>query len=359
MANADHKTYHRQIASWLMFCAAVILGMILLGGVTRLTDSGLSMVEWKPLMGAIPPLSDESWQQNFIKYQQFPEYQKINRGMSLEEFKSIYYFEYAHRLLGRLIGLLFLVPFLFFYFTRRLPAQLTPKLLLLFMMGAFQGLLGWFMVKSGLVDRPHVSQYRLTAHLGTAVLIYAYMLWLAWGLLQRPGSAEVAQRPGLRRFSYAITGLLFVMILSGGLVAGTHAGLAYNNWPLMGQSFLPPGLYGSQPFWLAALEDIGTIQFNHRMLAYFLSGLILVFAWMTLRSGVAGGLRIGVLLMVGILALQVSLGISTLLYLVPVPLAAAHQVGAICLFTSALYVSFRMANSSVVNRWRYGITPAT
>ena len=212
MANPEQATYNRQIASWLMFCAAVILGMILLGGVTRLTDSGLSMVEWKPLLGVIPPLTDESWQQSFSKYQQYPEYQKINHGMSLEEFKSIYYFEYAHRVLGRLIGVLFLIPFLFFYFTRRLPSKLTPKLMLLFALGAFQGLLGWFMVKSGMVDKPHVSQYRLTAHLGTAVLIYAYMLWLSWGLLEHPKSAVAAQRPGLRRFAHGITGLLFLML---------------------------------------------------------------------------------------------------------------------------------------------------
>ncbi len=358
MADSGQQTYNKQIASWLLACAAVILGMILLGGVTRLTDSGLSMVEWKPLLGVIPPLTDESWLESFRNYQQFPEYQKINRGMSLEEFKSIYYFEYAHRVLGRLIGVLFLLPFLFFYLTGRLPAKLAPKLLLLFLMGGFQGLLGWFMVKSGLVDKPHVSQYRLTAHLGTAVLIYVYMLWLAWGLMGHSGNPPVALRPGLRRFSYVITGLLFVMILSGGLVAGTHAGLAYNNWPLMGQSFFPPGLYATQPAWLAALEDIGTIQFNHRMLAYLLLVLIFVFAWKALRAGAAGGLRIGILLMVGLLVLQVSLGISTLLYLVPVPLAAAHQGVAICLLTSALYVSYRMAHSSVVKQWRYGITAA-
>jgi cytochrome c oxidase assembly protein subunit 15 len=359
MAGSDQETYNKQIAGWLLVCATVILGMIILGGVTRLTDSGLSMVEWKPLLGVIPPLTDESWLESFRKYQQFPEYQKINRGMSLEEFKAIYYFEYAHRVLGRLIGVLFLLPFLFFYFTGRLPVKLTPKLLLLFLMGGFQGLLGWFMVKSGLVDKPHVSQYRLTAHLGTAVLIYAYMLWLAWGLMGRSDNAPVALHPGLRRFSYLITGLLFVMILSGGLVAGTHAGLAYNNWPLMGPSFFPPGLYGTQPAWLAALEDIGTIQFNHRMLAYLLLVLIFIFAWKALRAGAAGGLRIGILLMVGLLVLQVSLGISTLLYLVPVPLAAAHQGVAICLLTSALYVSHRMAHRSVVKQWRYGITAAS
>lgn len=359
MANSEQATYNKQIAGWLLFCAAVILGMILLGGITRLTDSGLSMVEWKPLMGVIPPLTDESWQESFRNYQQFPEYQKINRGMSIEEFKSIYYFEYAHRVLGRLIGVLFLVPFLFFHFTRRLPAGLTPKLLLLFLLGGFQGLLGWYMVKSGLVDNPHVSQYRLTAHLGTAVVIYGYMLWLAWGLIGSMHPASTPPGPGLRRFSFGITGLLLLMILSGGLVAGTHAGLAYNNWPLMGQSFFPPGLYATQPFWMAALEDIGTIQFNHRMLAYLLSGLIFLFAWKALRAGATGGLRIGIYLMLALLVLQVSLGISTLLYLVPVPLAAAHQGVAICLFTSALYVSHRMAHSSVVNQWRYGITAAT
>lgn len=174
--------YDRQLASWLIVCAAVILSMILLGGVTRLTGSGLSIVEWAPVSGVLPPLNEQEWQQTFDKYKQFPEYQKVNSGMSLPEFKRIFLYEYAHRLLGRLIGVLFLVPFLFFYFSHRIKPGLTPKLMIMFVLGGLQGLLGWYMVKSGLVDNPSVSQYRLTAHLGTAVIIYGYIIWVAFSL---------------------------------------------------------------------------------------------------------------------------------------------------------------------------------
>jgi cytochrome c oxidase assembly protein subunit 15 len=344
MLDLEQQRYNRQIAGWLIVCAAVVLAMILLGGVTRLTHSGLSMVEWKPLMGVIPPLSQDSWQQTFEKYQQFPEYQKINSGMTLGEFKSIFLFEYAHRVLGRMIGMLFLVPFLFFYFTRRLPAKLMPKLALMFVMGGFQGLLGWYMVKSGLVDNPHVSQYRLTAHLGTAVIVYAYMLWVAFGLLLPEPDKTMRLGSGLRRLSYSITGLLFLMILSGGLVAGTRAGLAYSTWPLMGDSFIPAGLYASSPAWLAAFEDITTIQFNHRIFAYILFVLIVAFGLRAFRAGVSGRLVLGVHALLTLLLIQVTLGIATLLYLVPVTLAAAHQGVAICLFTSSLFVSYCMAS---------------
>jgi cytochrome c oxidase assembly protein subunit 15 len=347
MPDSNPRHNDRQVAIWLFVCAATVLAMILLGGVTRLTNSGLSMVEWKPLVGAIPPLSEASWLETFAKYKQFPEYQKINHGMSLDEFKSIFLFEYLHRLLGRLIGLLFLLPFLYFFFRRRLSRQLAPKLLLLFGMGAFQGLLGWYMVKSGLSDNPHVSQYRLTAHLGTAVAIYGYMVWLALGLVDNQRGSDTPVSTGLRRFSLVLSGLLFLMILSGGLVAGTHAGLAYSNWPLMGESFIPPGLYGTSPMWLAIFEDIATIQFNHRMFAYLLVVLVAWFALWALRSGVSARVRAGVLAMVALLCTQVTLGISTLLLLVPVPLAVAHQGVAICLFTSSLFVSHCMARRLV------------
>lgn len=346
MSTSEQIRNNRQVASWLIFCAVVLLGMILLGGVTRLTHSGLSMVEWRPIMGVIPPLGQDEWQAVFDKYRQFPEYQKVNAGMSLGEFKSIFLFEYAHRALGRIIGVIFLLPFLWFYFQGKLQRGLVPKLGLLFLLGGFQGLLGWYMVKSGLVDKPQVSQYRLTAHLGTAVMIYGYMLWLAFGLLWSRGAAGSAAGVGMRRFSYAISGLLFVMILSGGLVAGTRAGLAYSTFPLMGTSFIPAGLYDTSPAWLAIFEDIATIQFNHRMLAYLLFALISCFTVLALRRGCTGRLRVGVMLMMGLLLVQVSLGIATLLYLVPVPLAAAHQGGAICLFTSALFVSRTLMQSA-------------
>ena len=340
MTFIEENDHDRQVAAWLLFCAAVIFGMILLGAVTRLTGSGLSMVEWKPLMGVIPPMSEQAWQETFDKYRQFPEYQKVNRGMSLDAFKSIFMYEYLHRVLGRLIGVLFLLPLLFFAWRGSIRRGLMPKLVLLFFLGGCQGLLGWYMVKSGLVDNPRVSQYRLTAHLGLAVAIYAYMLWLAFDLLFR---AHAAGSVGTGRpnagFSRVLVGLIYLMILSGGLVAGTRAGFAYSTWPLMGDSFIPRGLYAGTPAWLDMFEDITTVQFNHRMFAYFLTGVIGVFAMLVYRADVGSRGRLALALLLVALAAQVILGISTLLLHVPVVLAAAHQGGAILLLTAALFVS--------------------
>jgi cytochrome c oxidase assembly protein subunit 15 len=332
--------HDRQIAYWLFFCAAVIFGMILLGGVTRLTSSGLSMVDWKPIMGVIPPMTQADWQEMFLKYQQFPEYQKINVGMSLEDFKPIFMYEYLHRVLGRLIGVIFIVPFLFFYFSRRIKTGLTPKLVIMLVGGGCQGLLGWYMVKSGLVDNPHVSQYRLTAHLGAAVLIYGFILWTAFGLVL----TARAQPVELQRFSMGISALIYLMILSGGLVAGTHAGNAYSTWPLMGDSFVPAGLYAMTPAWLSAFEDITTIQFNHRMFAYLIVALVVAFAIRAFRFGVVGRLKVGIFCLIGLLGMQVTLGISTLIFYVPIPVAAAHQVGAVALLTASLFISHCLSN---------------
>ena len=346
----DEHPYNRQIALWLILCAGVIFAMILLGGVTRLTHSGLSMVEWKPLIGIIPPLTDMEWQATFEKYQQFPEYQKVNDGMSVEEFKSIFIFEYLHRVLGRLIGLIFLIPFLFFYFTKRIHTGLTPKLIVMFILGGFQGLLGWYMVKSGLIDNPRVSQYRLTAHLGAAVIIYAYILWVAFGLLSVKRYAVKTDRTvikyGIKRFACLLSSLLFLMILSGGLVAGTRAGFAYPTFPLMGDSFIPPGLFNTNPTWLAIFEDITTIQFNHRIFAYILFVLILVFSFTVIRKTDSKILRNGIYCLVALLLTQVTLGISTLLLHIPVPLAAAHQGGAIALFTASLFISRYLSDTT-------------
>jgi len=333
--NPQYNPHNRQIALWLIGCAAVIFGMILLGGVTRLTDSGLSMVEWKPLMGIIPPLTQSDWQELFLKYQQFPEYQKINLGMTLDEFKPIFMYEYLHRILGRLIGLIFIVPFLYFYFTKRIAPGLTPRLVIMLILGGCQGLLGWYMVKSGLVDNPHVSQYRLTAHLGLAVLIYAFIVWTALDLI----SPKTTQPEKLSRPANLLTGLIFLMILSGGLVAGTKAGYAYPTWPLMGDSFFPAGLYDMHPVWLSAFENITTIQFNHRIFAYLITLLVVGFVVVALRSKISGKLRPALFCLLGLLVVQVTLGISTLIFYVPIPVAAAHQGGAVALLTAALYIS--------------------
>ncbi len=342
LTNQLQARYDRQVASWLLLCAAVIFGMILLGGVTRLTHSGLSMVEWKPLVGVIPPLTEQDWLETFDKYKQFPEYQKVNRGMDLDGFKSIFMFEYLHRVLGRLIGVLFFLPMVIFAWRGRVRQGVMPKLWILFVMGGLQGLLGWYMVKSGLVDNPRVSQYRLTAHLGVAVAIYTYMLWVAFDLLFPAGA-----RPHSRAvYSRVLVVGVFLMILSGGLVAGTRAGYAYPTWPLMGETFVPPGLYGTSPTWLAIFEDVTTIQFNHRIFAYLLFGLIHLFAWLSWRDGLQARGRLAVCLLLAALWLQVTLGISTLLLHVPVWLAAFHQGGAVLLLTATLFTSHVLVKQS-------------
>lgn len=335
MIAATTPPHDKPVAVWLLACGALIFAMVVLGGVTRLTRSGLSIVEWDPIMGAIPPLSQTQWEQTFDKYRQTPEYQKVNTGMSLHEFKGIFFVEWAHRLLGRLIGVVFLVPFLYFLIRRRIKRALVPKLVIMFVLGGLQGALGWYMVKSGLIDIPRVSPYRLTAHLAFAVVIYAYIFWTALGLLYPRESLPPA---GLRRFGAAVTALIFLMILSGGFVAGTKAGHAFNTFPLMNGRLFPEGMYAMQPLWVNLFENIATVQFNHRLIAYLLCVVIPLFWWNAMRHALPARTRLAVHLLLGWVAVQVTLGITTLLYVVPIPLAAAHQAGALVLFTLALYV---------------------
>jgi cytochrome c oxidase assembly protein subunit 15 len=330
---------HRAIALWLLAVSALIFAMVVLGGVTRLTRSGLSIVEWQPLLGAIPPLTEADWVELFEKYQRTPEYQKVNVGMDLAGFKGIFWLEYLHRLLGRAIGIVFLVPFLYFLIRRRIDRPLVPKLVTMFVLGGLQGLMGWLMVASGLVDEPRVSPYRLTAHLGLAVIIYAYMLWVAFGLLYPGGAGAAAVPQSLRRKSVALAAFAFFVILTGGFVAGTRAGFAFNDWPLMFGHIVPPGMYALEPWWVNLFENVATVQFNHRLVAYLLAAGIVALWWSARRADLPTSARVGLNLLLLALAVQVALGIATLIYIVPLPLAAAHQAGALALFTAALYVA--------------------
>ena len=332
---------HRAIAFWLLTVCVLIFVMVVLGGVTRLTRSGLSIVEWQPITGAIPPLTEMQWFEAFAKYRETPEYQNVNTGMDLAGFKGIFWLEYFHRLLGRLIGLAFLLPFLYFLARKKIERALALKLWVLFALGAAQGLLGWLMVKSGLVDVPRVSPYRLTAHLSLAILIYGATLWVALGL-QYPKPLAADSVASLRRFGFAITGLIFLMIVSGGFVAGTHAGFAFNDWPFMHGRLVPEGLLAFDPWWRNGFENLVTVQFNHRLLAYLLCLTIPAY-WLAARRHVLDArARLLVHLLPVALAAQVALGITTLLYVVPVPLAAAHQTGALVLFTLALLLNHRL-----------------
>ena len=340
---ASARPDQRPIAYWLLICCALVFAMVVLGGVTRLTGSGLSMVGWEPVSGAIPPLTQEAWESEFARYKGSPEFQYVNYWMTLGDFKRIFWFEWAHRLLGRLIGMVFLVPFLFFVATRRVDRALAPKLAAMFVLGGLQGLLGWYMVKSGLVDNPHVSQYRLAAHLAAAVIIYAYMLWVALGLLR--ADSPVIAKPASKlnaRMAYAATALVFVTLISGAFVAGLKAGLIFNTFPTMQGDWLPPGLYAMQPAYLSLFEDPTSVQFNHRVLALLTLALVLAVCILVLLRP-AGTKARGWAYAAAVMALvQVGLGIGTLLLKVPVALATAHQAGAVLLFTFALCLSFEL-----------------
>ncbi|MBI3897351.1 MAG: COX15/CtaA family protein [Gammaproteobacteria bacterium] len=325
----------RAVAIWLLACATLIFAMIVLGGVTRLTRSGLSIVEWKPITGTIPPLTAHQWQAEFDKYRGTPEFQKVNTDMDLAGFQSIYWVEYSHRLLGRMIGFAFLIPFIYFLVRRRIDRALAPKLITLFVLGGLQGALGWYMVASGLVDNPHVSPHRLTAHLGLAAILYGYIWWVALGLLY-PAAVTPATARGVRRFAWAVTGLVFVTILAGGFVAGTRAGFAFNTFPLMNGKFVPESAYALQPWWVDVFENVATVQFHHRLLAYSLL-VVVPLLWLAVRrQRLTGRVRAVSHGLLAALLLQVGLGIATLLLVVPIPLAAAHQAGAMLVFTMAL-----------------------
>jgi cytochrome c oxidase assembly protein subunit 15 len=316
---------------------------VVVGGVTRLTDSGLSIVEWQPIVGTMPPLGQEDWDELFEKYHQTPQYKKVNAGMSLDEFKGIFWWEYFHRLLGRVIGLAFFIPFLYFVIKKAIDRPLGLKLTGIFLLGGLQGAMGWYMVKSGLVDNPHVSQYRLTAHLGLAFLIYATMFWVALELLSPTAVSHGNIRlRALRRFSVWITTLIFIMILSGGFVAGIRAGLAYNTFPLMNGHFIPPEIFMLEPWYRNFFDNMATVQFDHRMIAWTLATLIPVFWYKSRKLPLSGSARLACSLLLIMLAIQITLGISTLLLVVPLPLAAAHQAGALLLFTAALWTNHQL-----------------
>lgn len=332
---------NRPIATWLFVCCALVFATVVVGGVTRLTHSGLSITEWQPIVGTLPPLNDAQWQEAFAKYQRTPEYQQVNKGMALAEFKGIFWWEYFHRLLGRMIGVVFLVPLVWFTVRRRIPPGYAWKLCGVFVLGGLQGAMGWYMVKSGLVDDPRVSQFRLTAHLGLALLIFAAMFWVGLSLVSacRTTWTTTAQR-SVRRFASGLAGLVFLTALTGGFVAGIRAGFAYNTFPLMNGQVIPSELFMLEPWWKNFFYNMATVQFDHRLIAWALAFLTPVLWWkLRATDGLPFRARAGGHLLLALLALQIALGIATLLYGVPLPLAAAHQAGAVLVFAAALNVA--------------------
>lgn len=335
---SDTSANERAVGLWLTVSALMVFAMMIIGAITRLTESGLSMVEWRPLIGFLPPLSEAEWQRVFDLYRQTSEYELENAGMSLEEFKTIFWWEFIHRVWGRLIGLVYGLPFFWFLVRRRIPQGYAVHLWILLFLGGLQGVIGWWMVKSGFVDRSDVSQYRLAVHLAMAFLILGYLFWLALGLLL---PAERGIRPvpkGLRRLGAACHSVIFFTVVSGALVAGSNAGFIYNDWPLMNGDIIPPDMFHMIPVWQNFFENHATIQFNHRLLAYLT--LATVFAtWLaSRRHHLQPRARSAISLLVIVTVLQALLGVSTLMLVVPMGLAVLHQAGAATAFCLSIWV---------------------
>ncbi len=331
----------RAVALWLFASCAMIFAMLVIGGITRLTESGLSITEWQPIGGAVPPLSGADWQSLFDQYRASPQYHELNQGMDLAGFKTIFWWEYVHRLWGRLIGLVFLLPLIWFVAKRRIARALVPRLVGLFLLGALQGAVGWWMVASGLDQGPWVSAYRLTVHLGFALALYAAMLWLALRLWRGPPRMAAPARFG--RTALGIVLLAFVTILAGGFVAGSHAGLIYNEFPTMGDGFVPPD-YRNEALGLLrnSFENPAAIQFHHRLLATTTLLAVLGFAaWTFSRAPLV---HIEAAALAAMVLLQFGLGLATLLLQVPLALAVLHQAGAALLLTAAIVAAERLTN---------------
>jgi heme a synthase len=340
--SAQQTSQTRAVRAWLLAVAGLIAIMVLVGGATRLTESGLSIVEWKPVTGALPPLNEAQWTQAFEGYKAIPQYRELNAGMSLAEFKTIFWWEWSHRLLGRVIGVTYLLPFLFFLWRGGLSVELKRRLWLIFGLGALQGAVGWWMVASGLSERVEVSQYRLGTHLVLALLIFAAIVWTLRRLTDRPHAPAA---PRLKITGMALVALTFVQLYFGALVAGLRAGRVYNTWPDIDGAFIPSAerLLFEQPWWRNLFDNTLTVQFEHRMTAYALFMLAILHAIDTTRSRAGAAVISGAWWLVAAIALQATLGILTLLNQVPIDLALAHQAVAIVVLTLAILQAERLA----------------
>jgi len=333
---------NKSIVIWLLSGCTLIFIMVLVGGITRLTDSGLSMVKWNLFMGTIPPLNELEWKETFNLYKAYPEYQKINFNCTLSEFKSIFFWEYLHRMIGRLLGIVFLIPFIYFLKKRRLSKKLIIQTSILLCMGALQGAIGWWMVKSGLVDNPDVSHYRLAIHLITAFLTFAYTFWVALPLIfpkERKGNTI------FRKYTNLLIIGIILQIIYGGFIAGLNAGIGFNTWPKMNGEWIPETVYHLEPLWRNLIDNPWGIQFFHRTLAIIIVTFI-AHIWskrnnFSLNNNQIKSLNILFILVI----LQTLLGIFTLIYEVPISLAALHQIGAFFLLSAVVYSKFTFSKS--------------
>lgn len=331
----------RPVRWWLMVVAAMIVAMVLVGGATRLTESGLSIVEWKPVTGTLPPLTEAHWHEAFEAYKKIPQYRELNHGMSLAEFKNIFWWEWSHRLLGRTIGMVFLLPFLFFLWRGVLSSGLKARLWVIFALGGLQGFVGWWMVASGLTHRVEVSQYRLAVHLMLALIIFAAIVWV---LRRMNAGATALASTRLRVTSWVLLGLTFLQIYFGALVAGLRAGRVFNTWPEIDGAFIPSAsrLFFEDPWWRNMFDNALTVQFQHRMTAYLLFAVAIWHALDALLGRAERSVVNGALWLVATIAVQAMLGILTLLHQVPIDLALAHQGVAIIVLTLAILQVERM-----------------
>jgi cytochrome c oxidase assembly protein subunit 15 len=367
----------RAVGLWLLAVALLIAAMVTVGGLTRLTGSGLSITEWHPVTGVAPPLSDPAWQAEFAKYQRIPQYQLQNRGMSLGDFKAIYWWEWSHRLLGRLLGFAFFVPFLFFAFTGAIQRSGLPRMVVLFALGGLQGFVGWWMVESGLETRVSVSQYRLAIHLGVAFILLGAILWTAleylrsrsssptsgggveravasetegdvWSVPLRPAAPGTSPARGGRGMSagaYLLIALVYLQMLLGALVAGLHAGLIYNTWPSMDGRVFPETPFFSSPWWINFFENPGLAQFDHRIGAYLIAFAVIALWFAGRRAKLDGLAHVSSNTLVAVTLFQIVLGVATLMSQVPVALAALHQATAVALFASAVWHAYEVSRS--------------
>jgi len=321
----------KPVLVWLIIGCIMIAMMVMIGGITRLTNSGLSMVEWDLFMGAIPPLDQQAWQETFDKYQAYPEYQMMEQNMDLSGFKSIFFWEYLHRQWGRLMGIVFIIPFFIFLKQGRLKGKLLKRCIAILIGGAIVGGLGWFMVVSGLKDRPEVSHYRLAIHLVAAFSLFGLVLWTALDLVR--GTIERTKTAGTSKMAISVLALLYVQIIYGAFVAGLDAGTIYNTWPLMNGNFVPENTFALSPFWVNLLEHRDGVQFIHRNLAIAVLGLVLWLTYKGLKSSEVMVRKASKLLALMVLV-QFILGIGTLLMHVPVSFGVAHQFGALLLLAA-------------------------
>ena len=318
-------THNSAVIYWLYLSAAMVFLMAVIGAITRLTESGLSMAEWRPLIGALPPLSEAEWQRVFDVYRETPEFQKKNSWMELSDFKQIFFWEWFHRLWGRLIGLVYALPLLYFWARKQIPCEYKPRLLFILLLGGLQGLMGWYMVKSGLVDRPSVSHFRLAAHLGLAFIIFGALIWTAQDIV---GKARFIVSKSLKTASWVTLYILGITVIWGAYVAGMDAGLVYNEFPMMGDRLLPKDAVFMEPLWINFFQNSVAIQFLHRWLG-IVSLIAVIFVHVkAMKSGIK---TLDVYLLPVIVLFQVGLGIATLLSMVWLPLATLHQANALLL----------------------------